>query len=169
MQGLLQDVLSYSELSIRPLNTESVDSADALNAAVTGLQPLIDQSNAEINKLPLPVVLADSTQLARIFEILIHNAIKYCDTTPLIRIYAERQGKFWQFTVADNGVGIDPEYHQHLFKMFKRMHGPDKSRGSGIGLAKCELIVQRHGGVVTVDSNPGKGSVFCFTIPAEQS
>ena len=168
MQGLLQDVLSYSELSIKPLNTESVDSTDALNAAITSLQPLIDQSKAEIDKLPLPVVLADSAQLARIFEILINNSIKYCDTAPLIRVSAERQGNFWQFTVADNGVGIDPEYHQHLFKMFKRMHGPDKSRGSGIGLAKCELIVQRHGGVVTVDSKPGKGSVFCFTIPADQ-
>ena len=79
----------------------------------------------------------------------------------------ERDGGFWQFAVADNGVGIEPEYHKQLFKMFRRLHGPGKSRGSGIGLASCELIVHRQGGVITVDSKPGKGSVFYFTIPAE--
>lgn len=111
--------------------------------------------------------MADVAQLAKIFENLLHNAIKYCETTPLIQVSAERKDGFWQFAVADNGVGIEPEYHEQLFKMFKRLHGPGKSRGSGIGLASCELIVHRHGGVITVDSKPGKGSVFCFTMPAD--
>lgn len=166
MQGLLQDVLSYTELSVKPMNLERLDSADALNAAIASLGSLIDESSAEIENGPLPIVLADSTQLAGVFKNLIHNAIKYCETTPLIRVSAERAGDCWQFAVADNGVGIEPEYHDQLFKMFKRMHGPGKSRGSGIGLAKCELIVHRHGGAITLDSRPGKGSVFYFTIPA---
>lgn len=168
MQGFLQDVLSYSELSVNPMNLESVNSANALNVAIASLEGLIDQSEAEIEQQPLPVVQADPVQLANIFRKLIHNSIKYCDTTPIIRVSAERAGDFWQFAVADNGVGIEPEYHQHLFKMFKRMHGPGKNRGSGIGLASCELIVHRHGGVITVDSRPGKGSVFYFTIPVDQ-
>ena len=166
MQGLLQDVLSYSELSVKPLNPEPVDSADALNAAIVSLDALIDQSKAAIEHQPLPVVLADSAQLAKVFKNLIHNSIKYCDTTPVIGISAERKGDFWQFAVVDNGVGIEPGYHEHLFKMFKRLHGPDRSRGSGIGLASCELIVHRLGGVITLNSKPGAGSVFYFTIPA---
>jgi len=169
MQGLLQDVLSYSELSVKPLNPEPVDSADALNAAIVSLEALIDQSKAAIEHQPLPVVLADSAQLAKVFENLIHNSIKYCDTTPVIGISAERKGDFWQFAVVDNGVGIEPEYHEHLFKMFKRLHGPDRSRGSGIGLASCELIVHRHGGVITLNSKPGAGSVFYFTVPADRA
>ncbi len=168
MQALLQDVLSYSELSTKPLNMQPVNSADALNAAIVSLNDLVGESGAQIEARPLPVVLASPAQLAKVFEILIHNAIKYCDTTPSIRISAQKQDGFWKFAVADNGVGIEPEYLQHLFKLFKRMHGPGKNRGSGIGLASCELIVHSHGGVISVDSKPGKGSVFCFTIPVDQ-
>jgi light-regulated signal transduction histidine kinase (bacteriophytochrome) len=120
---------------------------------------------------PLPAVHADETQLGQLFQNLVGNAIKYRGSDlPHVHVSATRNGKTgWTFAVADNGIGIDPQYFERIFGVFQRLHGREKYSGTGIGLAICKKIVERHGGTISVESQPGRGSTFRFTLVATEA
>jgi PAS domain S-box-containing protein len=170
MQHLIQDLLSYSRLTTRGKRLEPTESRVACDNAVKNLSEAIRDSGAILTVGTLPLVLADSTQLAQLFQNLIGNAIKYRggNRTPEIRVAAQENGTDWIFSVADNGIGIEPQYFERIFQMFQRLHTRNEYSGTGIGLAICRKIVERHGGRVWVESQPGHGSTFFFTIPIEQ-
>lgn len=166
MQQLIQDLLSYSRLTIRGKALQFTETGAPCNAALENLRESIKNSNAEVGVGPLPTVLADATQLAQLFQNLIGNAIKYCNKRrPQIRVDARPNGNEWIFSVHDNGIGIEPQYFERIFQMFQRLHTRKDYSGTGIGLAICRKIVERHGGKIWVESHPGQGSTFLFTIP----
>jgi PAS domain S-box-containing protein len=166
MQQLIQDLLSYSRLTTRGQALQFTPAEAACKAALENLQKSIKSSNAEVSVGPLPTVLADATQLAQLFQNLIGNAIKYCNKRrPEIRVDARSTGNEWVFSVQDNGIGIEPQYFERIFQMFQRLHTRNEYSGTGIGLALCRKIVERHGGKIWVDSHLGQGSTFLFTIP----
>jgi chemotaxis family two-component system sensor kinase Cph1 len=138
--------------------------------ACANLRMTIEESNAEVTSDSLPTVMGDQTQLAQLFQNLISNAIKFQDEekTPEVHVGAERQNGEWLFSVRDNGVGIDPQYAERIFVIFQRLHGRTEYSGTGIGLAVCKKIVERHGGKIWVESEPGKGSTFYFTLLASR-
>ena len=126
----------------------------------------IEESSAVITHDPLPTVLADPTQLGQVLLNLVGNAIKFRgDEPPVIRVGATRADDEWSFSVRDNGIGIDPQHAGRVFVIFQRLHGRKDYPGSGIGLAICKKIVERHGGRIWLESQPGQGATFYFTIP----
>ena len=128
----------------------------------------IDESHAIVTSESLPTVSGQEPHFVQLLQNLVSNAIKYrSDRPPQVHVLAQQQGRFWQLAVADNGIGIDPEYHEQIFGVFKRLHGKNIS-GTGIGLAICKKIVDRYGGRIWVESEPGKGATFYFTLPAEK-
>jgi light-regulated signal transduction histidine kinase (bacteriophytochrome) len=130
------------------------------------LDQTIRQANAVVECSRLPVINGDESQLSRLFQNLIGNALKFRgDTDPHIRVWAELQEDEWVFAVQDNGIGIAPEHRMGVFGMFTRLHSRSRYEGTGIGLALCSKIAQRHGGRIWVDSEVGKGSTFRFNIP----
>jgi light-regulated signal transduction histidine kinase (bacteriophytochrome) len=138
-----------------------------LNHVLEGLAVTIRETAAEITWDPLPTVRADATQLGQLLQNLLGNALKYRgERPPRIHVAVERQGQRWQFAVRDNGIGIDPEYAERIFLVFQRLHTRDEYPGTGIGLAICQKIVERHGGQLLVDSQVGQGATFSFTLPA---
>ena len=165
-QNLVTDLLKYACLD-RAAAADPTNCQDALDAALSNLQPRITASNAAIESQPLPMALCNGTQLVQLFENLIGNALKYNrETNPQISISAERSDDKWVFCVADNGIGIDSEHHDTIFDIFSRLHTKDEFAGTGIGLAICRKIVERHGGRIWVRSEQNKGSRFYFTLPA---
>ena len=170
MQSLIQDILAYSRVSSKGQELVPVDSAAALQEALAMLAGRIAETEARVDAQPLPRVMADRAQLMQLFQNLIGNALKFCkDRAPRVRVEATRQGGWWRFTVADNGIGIAPEYRAQLFVVFKRLHTRREYPGTGIGLAICKRIVERHGGQIGIESAPGGGAVFWFTLPEEKS
>ena len=170
MQTLISDILSYSRAGSNNRQLILTDCSDILNRALSNLKIPLQQSGATVTRENLPELMADPVQLVQLFQNLIDNAIKYRgEDKQRIHISAERNEKEWVFSVRDNGIGIPSEYSERIFKIFQRV--PDrKASGSGIGLATCKRIVERRGGRIWVESEPGKGSVFYFTIPdIEQS
>jgi PAS domain S-box-containing protein len=166
MSGLIQDLLMYSRL-IRtgPAPRERVPADSALDSALLNLQKSIRESHAVITRDPLPVVLGHFVQISQVFQNLIGNAIKYrSEEEPKIHVSAEIQSGECVFSVSDNGIGIDPAYHTRIFGLFKRLHGRNIP-GTGIGLATCKKIVEQHGGRIWLESQPGKGSIFRFSLP----
>jgi len=148
---------------------EDVLLSDSLADAVRNLGVAIKKSRAEIQADNLPTVSADKSQMIRLFQNLIGNAVKFCDKErPRVKISCESSGIFWLISVHDNGIGIQEEFFERIFHVFQRLHTRDQYSGSGIGLAVCQRIVQRHGGVLTVKSVLGEGSVFSFTLPKER-
>ncbi len=126
------------------------------------------ENEVQVTCSELPVVTGDRTQLTQLFMNLINNGIKYrSEQPPRIHVSAERNGAEWLISIRDNGIGIEPRHQEQIFEIFKRLHSPQAYPGTGIGLAVCRRIVHRHGGRIWVDSEPGKGSVFHFTIPME--
>jgi two-component system, chemotaxis family, sensor kinase Cph1 len=149
---------------------ESIDSNAALQVALKNLEAAIQESGAIVEHAQLPVVLADSSQLVQVFQNLIGNAIKFRGPElPLIRVAAEAKRKEWIFSVADNGIGIAPEHKEHVFVIFRRLHTHSEYPGNGIGLSICKKIIEQHGGRIWVESEPGRGSIFHFTLPAKAS
>jgi light-regulated signal transduction histidine kinase (bacteriophytochrome) len=171
MQALIQDVLAYSCVGTKGQPLAAVDSAAALQEALALLASRIAGTGAEVTApQPLPRVMADRTQLVQLFQNLIGNALKFCkDTAPRVRVEAANEAGWWRFSVTDNGIGIEPEYRAQLFFVFKRLHTRREYPGTGIGLAICKRIVERHGGAIGIDSAPGGGTVFWFTLPEEKS
>ena len=168
MQRLIQDILVYSRVSSRSAPRMLVDSAGAVQEALTLLGNRIEKTNAVVQAPNLPRLMADRTQLVQLFQNLIGNAIKFCkDAAPRVRVEAQQQGSAWRFTVTDNGIGVSAQYRERIFGIFQRLHTREEYDGTGIGLAICKRIVQRHGGEIGVDDATGGGSTFWFTISEE--
>ncbi len=166
MQQLINDLLTYSRVGTRGRSFGEVDCVQAVGQALFNLQVAIREAGAHVDVGMLPTVVADETQINQVFQNLIGNAIKFRGADPPeVRVWAEREEGAWRFAVRDNGIGIDPQYKERIFAIFQRLHGRDQYPGTGIGLAVCKKIVQRHGGRIWFDSTPGKGSTFYFTIP----
>jgi PAS domain S-box-containing protein len=167
MEFLIKDLLDYSQVGTKGKNFEPADCSSALNKAVFNLQAAIQENDAIVTHDNLPTVMADSSQLIRLFQNLIGNAIKFHGKeAPKIHISAEPEDGGWVFSLKDNGIGIDPKFSDEIFDSFRRLHSKQEYPGTGIGLATCKKIVERHGGRIWVESEPGRGSTFYFTIPA---
>src|SRR5580704_10924867 len=166
MQQLIQDLLAYSRVGTKGSELLDTSSEKALGQALENLRGAIRESGALVTHDPLPTVLADRSQLAQLFQNLVGNAIKYQEGgTPQVHVSAARNGgKKWEFSVRDNGLGIDPQYFERIFGMFQRLHKREEFAGTGIGLAICKKIVERHGGSISVESRPGQGSTFRFAL-----
>ena len=167
MQELIHALLSYSRVGTRGKPPRPTNCERIVDLTLANLQVAIEESGAMVTRDPLPTVTADSSQLLQVFQNLIGNAIKFRGhEAPRIHVGAERRGDEWLFWVGDNGMGIDPQYHERVFAVFQRLHSREEHPGAGIGLAICRRIVQRHGGRMWVESDLGKGATFYFTIPA---
>jgi light-regulated signal transduction histidine kinase (bacteriophytochrome) len=167
MQRLINDLLAYSRVGTRGGRFERTDMQQALDRALLNLKMAIEESGAEITHDPMPTVRADATQMSQLFQNLIANAIKFRSPgKPRIHVGARQQGQEWEFWVSDNGIGIEGQYLERIFRIFQRLHTQDKYPGTGIGLALCKRIVERHGGRIWAQSQPGEGSIFYFTLGA---
>lgn len=167
MRTLIDDLLAYSRASSRPLVREPVDLESLVRDILGRLEMSIEESGARVSHDALPVIDGDPVLLTQLFQNLISNAIKYRGSAPPeIRISAEADGEFWKLVVADNGIGIEPKFYDKIFAPFQRLHGREEYEGTGIGLAVCQQAVERHGGEIWIDSTPGEGSRFSFTLPA---
>jgi signal transduction histidine kinase len=167
MQGLIQDLLAYSRVGMKAKDFEPSDCSAVLNQALANLKAAIEESGAAVTSDPLPTVMADGTQLGQLFQNLIGNAIKFRNQRPpLIHVSAKRDGKEWLFSIRDNGTGFDPQFAERIFVIFQRLHAKGDYPGTGIGLAICKKIVERHSGRIWAKSEPGQGSTFYFIIPA---
>jgi light-regulated signal transduction histidine kinase (bacteriophytochrome) len=167
MQTLITDLLALSQVDSRARPSVVCDTCVACDAAIERLEVAIEESGATVTRGVLPSLEADVNQVTQLFQNLIGNAIKFCgDRHPEVRITATRRGGDWEFVVRDDGIGIAPEFHEQIFGVFRRLHGREEFPGNGIGLAICKKIVERSGGRIWVDSVPGRGSKFRFTLPA---
>lgn len=167
MSALIRDLLDYARVSRQPQALQAVPSERARDQALADLGQQITAAGATFTVSPLPVVLAEEVQLTSLFQNLIGNAVKFRrpDHTPEITISAEPiEDGWWRFRVADDGIGIDPEYQEKIFSIFQRLHSLERYEGSGIGLAICRRIVNRFGGTIWVESTPGRGTTFFFTL-----
>ena len=166
MQRLIEDLLAFSRVGTRGTDLVATSGEKALEQALFNLRGAMGESGAVVSHDPLPMVLADGMQLVQLFQNLVGNAIKYQNPgLPKVHISARRDGdKMWSFEVKDNGLGIDPQYFDRIFGMFQRLHKRDEFAGTGIGLAICKKIVERHGGTISVESQPGQGSTFRFAL-----
>jgi len=167
MHELIQDLLTYSRVGTHGKEFLPVDCTEAFERAVANLSLAIDETGARIFRQPLPVINGDLVQLTQLFQNLIGNAIKFRgEGHPEIRIAAERKDSEWELTVADNGIGIAEQDFQRIFVVFQRLHSREKYPGTGIGLAVCKKIVERHGGRIWVESRLGRGTTFHIILPA---
>jgi signal transduction histidine kinase len=166
MQTMINDLLTFSRVGTRGKPFEPIDCEVILDQTLTNLQMAVEDSQAIITHDPLPTVMGDDTQMVQLFQNLIGNAIKFRRQEQLrVHISAQAKEKEWVFSVRDNGTGIDPQYAERIFVIFQRLHSKEEYPGTGIGLAVCKRVVERHGGKIWVESQPGQGSTFYFTIP----
>ncbi|MCE5269486.1 MAG: PAS domain-containing protein [Planctomycetaceae bacterium] len=166
MQTLIRDLLAYSRVGTRHREPVSIDANASLRQVLADLQDSIRHTGAEVTYGELPVVRADPSQLAQLFQNLIGNAMKFRgESSPRIHIEANQEGDYWRFSVRDNGIGIEPRFREQIFEVFRRLHTRDRYEGTGIGLAICKKIVDRHGGRIWVESELGHGAAFHFTLP----
>ncbi|MCU4801942.1 PAS domain S-box protein [Halobacteria archaeon HArc-gm2] len=167
MRDMIEGLLQYSRVDTGGGSFEPVDLASVLADVRADLQVTLEESDAEITVDDLPTVEGDDGQLRQLFQNLLDNAVEYSgDDRPRIDVDAEPAGDEWRVSVSDDGIGIDPEDSGRVFEVFQRLHAPDDYSGTGIGLALCERIVERHGGDIWVASEPGEGATFTFTLPA---
>ncbi|MGA2034174.1 MAG: PAS domain S-box protein [Thermoguttaceae bacterium] len=165
MHRLIDDLLAYSRAG-RGAMTERTDIGAVLDRVLSSLTTSIEECGAAITHDPLPMIASNPVELTQVFQNLIANAVKFREErTPEIHVGARRQPGQWLFTVRDNGIGIDRQFADRIFMIFQRLHTREQYPGTGIGLAVCKKIVERHGGRIWMESEPGKGSTFCFTIP----
>jgi signal transduction histidine kinase len=164
LQGMIDDLLALSRASRGPdLAPASLESA--LERATGNLALVLEESGANLWREPLPQVMGDENQLTRLFQNLLSNAVKFrAEAAPDIRVAAVDRGQEWLVSVSDNGIGIDPKYSERIFAAFQRLHGQSEYPGSGIGLTLCKRIVERHGGRIWVESAPGRGATFFFSL-----
>jgi PAS domain S-box-containing protein len=166
MQHMINDLLAFSRVTTKGHGFEPVEADAALKLALVNLKMAIEESQASVTFDPLPVVNADSAQLTQLFQNLIGNAIKFRrKEPPQVHVSVEKRAREWEFSVRDNGIGIEPQHLERIFVIFQRLNTAAEFPGTGIGLAICKKIVERHGGNLWVSSQPGAGSTFHFTIP----
>ncbi|MBV9505911.1 MAG: PAS domain-containing protein [Acidobacteriia bacterium] len=166
LAALVNDLLAYTRASMAELSDQQVDASEALQTSLTTLADVIRDTGALVTADDLPRVHMGSVHLQQIFQNLIGNALKYrSEEPPRIHVCAGRTGRMWRFSVRDNGIGIDPEYKEKIFGVFKRLSHDRNNSGTGIGLAICQRIVERYGGRIWVESQLGKGATFLFTVP----
>ena len=171
MQRLIQDLLTYSRVGTKGQELLAISSEEALQQALINLRGAIEEKGALVTHDPLPTVLADEVQLIQLFQNLVGNAIKYQSPgIPKVHIAAAKNGaNKWTFSVKDNGLGIDSQYFEKIFGMFQRLHKREEFAGTGIGLAICKKIVERHDGNISVESQPGQGSTFRFALAGSEN
>ena len=169
MKQLIEDLLAYSRVGTKAREFRDISTEAALAKALANLRGAQQRSNATITNDPLPDVFGDEGQLAQLFQNLVGNAIKFRGAEdPRIHVTVRRGDGGWIFSVTDNGIGLDPEYSERIFLMFQRLHNRAEYPGTGIGLAICKKIVDRHGGRIWVDGQPGRGCTFFFTLPMKE-
>ncbi len=168
MQRLIEDLLQLSRVETKARALAPTEAAEVVADALRLMETPIREAGATVEVGDLPTVMADAAQLVQVFTNLVGNALKYRrpSVPPVVRISAERSGEFWRFAVEDNGIGIEAEYFDRIFVIFQRLHTREEYAGTGIGLAVARKIVERHGGRIGVESTPGEGSTFHFTLPA---
>jgi PAS domain S-box-containing protein len=167
MEMLVRDLLAYTQLTRIGEISETTDANQALHTALDNLAGSISETGASITADPLPSLMVEGMHLQQLFQNLVGNAIKYRnpDRPPVVHVAAEQRNEHWLFTISDNGIGIAPEYRENIFGLFKRLHTSDEYSGTGIGLAICQRIIDRYHGRIWVESEPGLGSAFRFTLP----
>lgn len=166
MKNLINDLLAYSRVGTRGKPFARTNCQNVLDQVLHNLQATIRETGAVITHDPMPEIIADEAQLLQLFQNLIGNALKFRgEHAPEVHVSADRKGREWYFGVRDNGIGIDPAYSERIFLVFQRLYAPDEYEGTGIGLAICKKVVERHGGRIWVESTPGQGTTFHFTIP----
>lgn len=169
MKQLIEDLLAYSRVGTRGREFREVSSEAALGKALAILRPAQERCGAIVTHERLPRVHGDEGQLTQLFQNLVGNAMKFHgEQTPRIHVAAREDAGMWLFSVQDNGIGLDPEYAERIFLMFQRLHNRDEYPGTGIGLAICKKIVERHGGRIRVEGRPGEGCTFFFTLPMKE-
>jgi light-regulated signal transduction histidine kinase (bacteriophytochrome) len=170
MQDLIQALLAYSRIGTKGRQFAPTNCEIVLQTVLKNLQIAIEDSQATITHDSLPTVMGDAIQLGQLFQNLIGNAIKFRgEKPPSVHVTAERQAGDWLFSFRDDGIGIDSQYAQRIFVIFQRLHTKEEYPGTGICLALCKKIVERHNGRIWVESQPHKGSTFRFTLPRENS
>jgi PAS domain S-box-containing protein len=166
MQTLIDDLLSFSRVQTKGRTFEPTDLDAALEQALKNVHAAIEEAGAVVTREPLPTLRVDATQITQLFQNLLGNAVKFrSQAPPQIHLSAQRRPAEWLFGVRDNGIGIEPQYYERIFQIFQRLHTRQHYPGTGIGLALCKKIVERHGGSIWVESQPGAGATFYFTIP----
>ena len=169
MKQLIEDLLAYSRVGTRGREFHAVASDAPLRRALFNLKSAIDEAGASVSYEGLPTLEADELQLTQLFQNLIGNALKFRSASvPRISIFAKEKETEWEFGVKDNGIGIEPQYFERIFMVFQRLHNKGEYPGTGIGLAICKKVVERHGGRIWVESQLGQGTTFYFTLPKEQ-
>ncbi len=170
MQKLINDLLAFSRITTRGGAIEVVSSENVLDAALQNLRMMLQTTGAMVTHSQLPRVRADESQLTQVFQNLIGNAIKFrSGDMAHVHVAAARQNSHWLFSIKDNGIGIEDKYKKKIFVIFQRLHTRDEYPGTGIGLALCKRIVERHGGTIWFTSEPGRGTTFFFSLPTEKS
>lgn len=169
MQALISDLLAYSRVGNRAVDALPVDMEDVADRAIGILGHAIRDAEAEITRDPLPTVTGDAIQLTQLLQNLVSNALKFRGDRPAsVHLSASREGEMWKFSVRDRGIGIDPRFQERIFVIFQRLHSRTEYPGTGIGLSICRKIVERHGGRMSVESIPGEGATFSFTLPVAE-
>jgi two-component system, sensor histidine kinase and response regulator len=169
MHALIKDVLAYAQVGAQAPPADPIDCAVVVERAVADLHATIEERGALVTYGELPTVTADATQLSRVFQNLIGNAIKYCRETPRVAVSAQREGAEWLFCVHDNGIGMEAADAERIFDLFQRAHSAPEYPGTGIGLAICKKTIERHGGRIWTESCVGQGTTFKFTLPAREA
>jgi light-regulated signal transduction histidine kinase (bacteriophytochrome) len=169
MQTMIEDLLTYSRLGREGLSAKPTDCNEVVQRALSNLASLIQDCKAVVSCERLPVVVADAGLLLQLFQNLVGNALKFRRAeAPLVKLWAVEQKSDWLFSVSDNGIGIAPEQAENIFIIFRRLHTRTEYPGNGLGLAICKKVVEQHGGKIWVESVPGQGSTFKFTLPKQR-